>query len=485
MSCGQIALNKAGIKYDKYFACEIDKYAISVTQKNYPNTIQLGDVTKVFGKDLPKIDLIIGGSPCQGFSFAGKQLNFEDERSKLFFEFVRLIKECEPKYFLLENVKMKKEYELVISQYLKVAPIQINSALVSAQNRVRLYWTNINEKPYGLFGDMMCDIPQPKDKGILLKDILENEVPKKYFLSENMLNKLIETNGADTVNDNTLIDFSHQNEAIRFYEDKCPTLKQRDYKEPRCVIQLNENNKSNGGTQPYQQDRIYDVNGIAPALMKDKSDLLICHNVQTMVRVRKHKVDIIGLQNLLKKHKNITIKQISQKLHTPKTEVEHWFRTDNCFSIPSSEIWIELKSILQIETNEFDNQIMEFIEKPNEFDQANRAYGVDGKNPTLTATNEGNMIVLGGDYRSDEGYRWRDNGKTPTLTKGAENSGMQYNSLAKIGDKIRRLMPIECERLQTVPDNYTNNVSDTQRYRMLGNGWTVDVIVHILNLLQI
>ena len=109
MSCGQIALNRAGISYDKYYASEIDKHAIKVTQHNYPDTIQIGDVTKVKGTDLPKIDLLIGGSPCQGFSFAGKQLNFDDPRSKLFFEFVRLLKECKPKYFLLENVKMKKE----------------------------------------------------------------------------------------------------------------------------------------------------------------------------------------------------------------------------------------------------------------------------------------------------------------------------------------------------------------------------------------
>ena len=108
MSCGQIALNKAGIKYNKYFSSEIDKHAIQVTQHNFPNTIQLGSVTEIKGSDLPQIDLIIGGSPCQGFSFAGKRLNFEDPRSMLFFEFVRLVKECNPKYFLLENVKMKK-----------------------------------------------------------------------------------------------------------------------------------------------------------------------------------------------------------------------------------------------------------------------------------------------------------------------------------------------------------------------------------------
>jgi DNA-cytosine methyltransferase len=162
MSCGQIALNRAGIKYDNYFASEIDKHAIKVTQANYPNTIQIGDVTKVMAENLPKIDLLMGGSPCQGFSFAGKQLNFNDQRSKLFFEYVRLLKECVPKYFLLENVKMKQEYQDIITEYLGVEPVTINSSLVSAQNRIRLYWANF-------------EITQPNDKEINLIDILESD----------------------------------------------------------------------------------------------------------------------------------------------------------------------------------------------------------------------------------------------------------------------------------------------------------------------
>jgi DNA (cytosine-5)-methyltransferase 3A len=160
LSCGQIALNRVGVKYDKYFASEVDKHAIKVTQHNYPNTIQLGDVTKVKGSDLPKIDLLFGGSPCQGFSFAGKQLNFEDPRSKLFFEFVRLKNELQPKYFLLENVVMKQEFQDVITEYLGVKPIKINSNLVSAQNRKRLYWTNIP------------NIEQPEDSNIKMSNIL-------------------------------------------------------------------------------------------------------------------------------------------------------------------------------------------------------------------------------------------------------------------------------------------------------------------------
>lgn len=146
MSCGQIALSRSGIEYDSYYASEIDKYAIKVTQENYPNTIQLGDVTKIKASGLPKIDLLIGGSPCQGFSFAGKQLNFNDPRSALFFEYVRLLKELKPKYFLLENVKMKKESQDIISEHLGVEPARINTNMIYPINRDRLYWTNIETK---------------------------------------------------------------------------------------------------------------------------------------------------------------------------------------------------------------------------------------------------------------------------------------------------------------------------------------------------
>jgi len=161
ISCGQVALKKCGIEITNYFASEIDKHAIKVTQHNHPNTKQIGDVTKVNAIDLPNIDLLMGGSPCQGFSFSGKQLNFEDPRSKLFFEFVRLVKECNPKYWLLENVVMKQEYQDVISKYLGVEPVKLNSSLTSAQNRVRLYWANF-------------EITEPTDQGIKLEDILED-----------------------------------------------------------------------------------------------------------------------------------------------------------------------------------------------------------------------------------------------------------------------------------------------------------------------
>lgn len=175
MSCGQLALTKSNIEYDTYFASEIDKDAIKVCVGNFPNTIQVGDVSKLTPENLPRIDLLIGGSPCQGFSFAGEQLNFEDERSKLFFEYVRLKNELKPKYFLLENVRMKKEYQNVITEYLGVRPIEINSSIFVPQNRPRLYWTNIPFNVNGISNDV-------KLKDILLPD---NDVRlEKFMLSD-------------------------------------------------------------------------------------------------------------------------------------------------------------------------------------------------------------------------------------------------------------------------------------------------------------
>lgn len=171
MSCGQIALRELGIKVSTYYASEIDEAAIQTTNLNFPETVQLGDVRNVHGEDLPKIDLLIGGSPCQGFSVCGKHLNFEDPRSVLFFEFVRVLEETRRRnpnvLFLLENVKMKRQHEAVISQFLGLQPVQINSALVSAQNRVRLYWTNIKTRKVGLFQELYTDIPQAERQGVI------------------------------------------------------------------------------------------------------------------------------------------------------------------------------------------------------------------------------------------------------------------------------------------------------------------------------
>lgn len=321
ISCGQVALERAGIKVDKYFASEIDKYAIQVTQKNFPNTIQLGDITQLKGSTLPKIDLLIGGSPCQGFSFAGKQLNFIDPRSRLFFEYVRLLDEVKPRYFLLENVKMKKEYQDIISKYIGVEPIEINSALVSAQNRKRLYWTNIP------------GITQPEDKGIYLKDILESG----------------------------LVD-----------QSKAYCLDASYYK--------------GGNLKSYFE----------------KHRRQIVFNPSTINGEIINKATILG-------------RRLNEKGH----------REDYNKSIPVTQC-LEVR-----ETN---------VNKSN----------------CLTTVEKDNVITF------------LPPGRYPDAFKMLEK-GVHY----------RNLTPIECERLQTLPDNYTEGISNTQRYKTLGNGWTVDVITHI------
>lgn len=184
MACGRLALERAGIPVTNYFASEIDKHAIQVAKANWPDIQHIGDVTQVKGSDLPQIDLLIGGSPCQGFSFAGKQLNFDDPRSKLFFEFVRLYDECMPTHFLLENVRMKKEYQDTITRYMcGIEPIAINSALVSAQMRQRYYWTNIPNvsKPKGIdvkLADIVTDGYVEKKKSWCMLESW-NRFPKK------------------------------------------------------------------------------------------------------------------------------------------------------------------------------------------------------------------------------------------------------------------------------------------------------------------
>lgn len=173
ISCGQVALQRANVSVDQFFASEIDEKAIKVTQHHHPDTIQVGSVSDLKGSDFPQIDLLMGGSPCQGFSFAGKKLNFEDPRSKLFFEFLRIKEELNPKFFLLENVRMKKEISDCISELLGVKPVLINSGLVSAQSRPRLYWTNI---PFEL----------PQNRNLFIKDVLD-EAGDHSFVDQSKL----------------------------------------------------------------------------------------------------------------------------------------------------------------------------------------------------------------------------------------------------------------------------------------------------------
>lgn len=178
ISSGQIALQRAGVKYKSYFASETDKYACQVTSYRHPNTIFIGDARNIEPEKLPSIDLLIGGSPCQSFSNAGNHKNFNDERGLLFFEYVRMLKECKPKHFLFENVRMRKDWIQIISKHLDIEPVMIDSALFSAQQRRRLYWTNIKIKKF-------------PNQNILLNDILESgwsEREKSYTIDAHYAN---------------------------------------------------------------------------------------------------------------------------------------------------------------------------------------------------------------------------------------------------------------------------------------------------------
>lgn len=190
MSCGQIALRELGMEVDRYYSSEVDRHCTAQTRLNFPDTMELGDVRSVDGTALPKIDLVLAGSPCQGFSMAGKMLNFDDPRSGLFFEFCRVLGEVRKKNpdvkFLLENVRMKREYMERINEIMGLRPVAINSALVSAQNRVRLYWTNILTDESGT----QTAIPQPEDRGLVLRDILESDPDERYYMKAQTMERL-------------------------------------------------------------------------------------------------------------------------------------------------------------------------------------------------------------------------------------------------------------------------------------------------------
>lgn len=411
MSCGQIALNRADIPYSNYYASEIDKYAIKVTQHNYPNTIQLGDVTEIKSSDLPQIDLLIGGSPCQGFSFAGKQLNFEDPRSKLFFEFVRLLRECKPKFFLLENVKMKKEYQDVISEHLGVEPIEINSALVSAQNRKRLYWTNIP------------GVTIPNDKGILLRDIVH------------------ENNECLNVGDNKL--------KIAIPEGTVKGYTEAQVGDGVDLTFINSSTRRG-------------------RLMEDKSNCLTAANY-----------DFNIVEELVK-----YIVPFEKTLQILDKEVQRgkvgYFRKD---SQANRVYYIHDKAItLTGEAGGGAAKMGQYLfghTKKNS--QGDRVYAENENACTLNSSSggtagKGNLlfgcITPDRVEKRQNGQRFNDGKKFYTLTAQDKHGVL-------IEGYIRKLTPIECERLQTVPDNYSAIVSNSQRYKMLGNGWTVDVIAHI------
>lgn len=346
ISCGQLALQRAGIFVEKYYASEIDKYAIQIAKKNFPNTIHLGDVRGWKSWDLPKIDLFIAGSPCQGFSNAGKGLNFDDPRSKLFFEFVDTLKFLRARnsdlIFMLENVRMKQEWQNIISEQLGVKPIKINSALVSAQNRVRLYWTNIQ------------GITQPEDKHIYLKDIIEcGEVDreKSYTIDANY--------------------FKGGNPRSNFEDGK------------RQLVFLHQSHK------------------------------------RAMVKVQG-----AAIRN------QVTSRGVEEQLNIRKDEKSN--------------------AVVPSYPNKLNGVVVGMANDIKGKDQWRRIYSPHGKSPTVVAP----------------------------------GGGHHEPKIALDEYHYRKLTPLECERLQTLPDNYTEGVSNTQRYKCVGNGWTVDVIKHIFSFMK-
>lgn len=274
MSCGQIALERAGIKVDKYYASEIKPHAIKVTQHNYPNTIQLGDVRNIQAKDLPNIDLLIGGSPCQDFSQANKERKgLNGVKSGLFFEYYRLLQELKPKYFLLENVRMDDASYEYISQLLGTYPVDINSSLVSAQLRQRSYWTNIGQADYDLFGFRKCAIPQPKNKKIKFQDILESGYTDRL-----KARAILESESRPLVTPTKMFHryYSTGFTTVVFKDESIYKEMKRRYEEGLTgdVQQLNPSTES-GGQQPYMQNRVYSDKGKAPCLTQFADRLIV------------------------------------------------------------------------------------------------------------------------------------------------------------------------------------------------------------------
>ena len=460
MSCGRIALDRLGIKVDNYYASEIDKYAIQVSQVNFPDIIQIGDILnwQDWDIDWESIDLVTGGFPCQSWSVAGKGLGDRDDRGKLFWVMLDVMKkvmDSNPSaYYLMENVRMKKEFEEYITMHTEnalpnVNKYMINSALVSAQNRIRFYWTNIP------------GVEQPEQRGIVLRDILETET-----------------------NENPVKDTARNQRHYRNADEKSLCMTATMYK-----------GAGNNGMTLVQEKPIK-----------------VGMNIE-QVKVRKHEVEITSLQYLLremKKESCKTNKQIAEETNTAITKVEHWFRTDSSFAIPSDDVWLKLKEVLGIETDLFDKQIMEFEYRDGVYESKQRVYSEYGKSPTLTAgnkdqyietitvdkekkqltikeaTKKGYTTIEDGDcfdmtFPNSKTRRGRNMKDKSNCLTAANYDYMRYEHSDEEQEVYwRKLTPVECERLQTVPDNYTNHVSNTQRYKMLGNGWTIEVICHIL-----
>lgn len=461
MSCGRIALERAGIRVDAYYASEVDKYAMTVSIANYPDIVQIGDVRRVDAKGLGKIDLLIGGSPCQSFSFAGKRKGMATAcnveilslghylelkgsgfefagQSYLFWEYMRVLEELREinpgVLFLLENVEMGSKWEMVLSKAIGVNGIHINSALVSAQNRKRIYWTNIGMVPMGLFGDLGSIIEQPKDRGILLRDVLEGEVDEKYYLSERLLAGMLKQNSKNEARGNGF------------------------YFQPKKIDE-----KGNAITNPSKMrvDDNFIVHNLMPRSgdpKKGGTGHLSRNDGKTycLDTGNTNAIEIVG-----KYHKEITDSLANEKATTIDASYYKGFgvRSGAC------------RQVVEVVVMRGRNPDNPKSRKPGlKTEQRLEANGT-GKTNSLITVQKDNLVIHQRGRGFNKGGEHIE--KSPPLT----SNSWEYNNTLK----IRRLTPLECERLQTVPDNYTNYVSDSQRYKMLGNGWTIEVIAHIFS----
>lgn len=421
MSCGQIALREAGIKVNKYFASEIDKFAIQQTQHNFPDTVQLGSVTGVHAADLPHIDLLIGGSPCQGFSFAGKQLNFNDPRSVLFFEYVRILREIQEYnpgvLFLLENVRMRKECEQVITDQLGLEPVVINSALVSAQNRVRLYWTNIRTREEANLFDtkVVTDIPQPEDRGIFIEDILEDNAPARFHYSEERKRKLLGHSKRQKERGNNFGFHPRRPDG----KTNCLTSVEKDNLVVESVC-LTPRRTEYGKAirRQYEAGEVQESRHNMTAL-EPRTD----GKTNTLTTVQK---DNLILQLPHGFNEGAVFRRKAPTVTSSRYEANNLVLT---------------REVVQINPGTESGGKQPY--------QQNRVYSAHGLSPALCSAHAGHAPAI---LTSDE--------------------------------ILRRLTPKECCRLQTVPDWYEWTVSETQTYVMLGNGWTVDVIKHIFQFIN-
>ena len=402
-----LGFEKAGFEVNSYFS-EVDKYAIDVYKNNFKNSNYVGSVTNVRGKQLPKIDAITFGSPCQDFSLAGKRSGMRGDRSSLITEAIRLINECRPRFFVWENVKGTfssnngEDFWAIIQAFANIGGY-------------RLEWQLLNTKWF---------LPQNRER-IYLVGYIGNGSGRQIFpITKNnkSFNELLKTkSGTKTPTQAVIAAMRGRNPLNPSDRTTGSPTKQR--------LEINKNGTSNTLTSVTKDNLV--VNGVFYDIIPE------------IVKVRKHKIDIKKLQQFLKKHKTKSIQKISKEINVKKTKVEHWFRTDKSFAIPDVENWHNLKKCLNIKSNLFDKEICEFIEKESIFEKTNRVYNTKGISPTLTATSANERI--------------------------------------KHQNKIRRLTPIECERLQGFPDNWTQfgesiKIGDTQRYKMCGNAVTVDVV---------